>query len=248
MRLPDPDARRSQQAGRLPVPMKAAFFDVDGTLTTDRVWRGLMDYFREHRLKRLTHLRFRALHYPLYFVHRAGLLSESAFRTAWAANLAWYLQGTAVADAAPIWDWVVERHLSRIWRADVREILERHKLNGSLVVLVSSGPQPLIERIAVEVGADQAVGTRLETRAGRYTGRSLPPVCIDEHKAELAQQRLADLGLPVDLVASYAYADSASDRQLLEMVGYPVAVYPNPALRELALEHDWLIFPEQTSL
>lgn len=223
--------------------MIAAFFDVDGTLTTGRVWRGLIDYFRLRGQKRLTHLVFSALHYPLYFLHRAGLLSESAFRTAWAANLAWYLRGMELKAAEPIWDWIVTNHLSRIWRADVRAILERHGQNGNVVVLVSSGPEPLIRRVAAEVGAGHAVGTRLEVRAGRYTGRSLAPVCIDEYKARLAQEQLKNLGLEVDLAASYAYADSASDRQLLEMVGHPVATYPNETLHQLAVEKGWVIFP-----
>ncbi|MEJ2264139.1 MAG: hypothetical protein P8X95_11875 [Anaerolineales bacterium] len=34
--------------------MKAAFFDVDGTLTTTRVWEGLMEYFRQRDLRRWT--------------------------------------------------------------------------------------------------------------------------------------------------------------------------------------------------
>ena len=227
---------------------QAAFFDVDGTLTTDRVWRGLMDYFRLHKQKRLTHLVFVSLHYPLYFLHRAGLVSESGFRTAWASNLGWYLRGMPVEAAERVWDWIVSHHLSSIWRNDVRAILTRHRETGSLVVLVSSGPEPLIRRIAAEVGADLAVGTRLEVQNGRFTGRSLKPVCINEHKASQAQARLKTEGLEVNLPASYAYADSTSDRYMLEMVGYPTATYPNASLYDLAVAKGWVIFPENYTL
>jgi phosphoserine phosphatase len=47
----------------------------------------------------------------------------------------------------------------------------------------------------------------------------------------------------VDLAESYAYADSTSDLHLLEMVGHPVATYPDDGLRPIALERGWQIFP-----
>jgi hypothetical protein len=46
----------------------------------------------------------------------------------------------------------------------------------------------------------------------------------------------------VDLSASYAYADSISDLQLLEMVSNPVAVYPDERLRQVARDRGWGYF------
>ncbi len=46
-------------------------------------------------------------------------------------------------------------------------------------------------------------------------------------------------GLEIDFAASYAYADSISDRPLFEMVGHPVAVYPDAQLAALARERNW---------
>ena len=47
--------------------MRAAFFDIDGTLTSERTWKGMMDYFTAAHLRRWTHLAFFAAHYPLVF-------------------------------------------------------------------------------------------------------------------------------------------------------------------------------------
>jgi phosphoserine phosphatase len=47
----------------------------------------------------------------------------------------------------------------------------------------------------------------------------------------------------VDFEASYAYADSISDRFLLDMVANPVATYPDDQLRAVAQERGWQIFP-----
>jgi HAD superfamily hydrolase (TIGR01490 family) len=223
--------------------MKAAFFDVDGTLTTIRVWKGLMEYFRRRDLRRVTHLAFLAAHYPLYFVRRLRLISESAFRAPWAAHLAWYLRGYTPEQAQKVWDWIVTEFLVRHWRADSRALIDEHLAAGDLVMLVSSGPRPLIQRIAQELGAEHAIGTNFEIRDGHYTGRSLYPICIDEYKATLTQAYLHKEMLNVDLDHSYSYADSIADLQLLEMVAHPVAVYPDENLRKIALQRGWKIFP-----
>jgi HAD superfamily hydrolase (TIGR01490 family) len=225
--------------------MKAAFFDVDGTLTTTRVWKGYLAYFKQHRMKRGIHLWFLLLHYPLYFIRRARLISEINFRMIWASDLAWYLRGVGVRDSTAIWDWIVCEYLPPYWRQEIRTVLESHRAVGDLVMLVSSGPQPLIERIGQELGADISIGTRLEQSDGRYTGRSLMPVCIDESKPELAKQALAERKFVIDLAASTAYADSVSDLRLLEMVGNPAAVFPEAALETIARQRNWRIFKRE---
>ena len=223
--------------------MKAAFFDVDGTLTTTRVWEGLMEYFRQRDLRRWTNRIFWYYHMPLYFLRKLGLISEGAFRSPWAAHLAWYVRGYTRPQAGQVWDWVVTQYLSERWRSDSRELLDQHRQAGDLVVLVSGGPVPLLQRIAGELDISHVVGTRFEFRDSHYTGRSLKPICIDENKASLTQSYLREHDLRVDFGVSYAYADSISDLFLLEMVAHPVATYPDDRLHAVAQERGWQIFP-----
>ena len=93
----------------------------------------------------------------------------------------------------------------------------------------------------VDDGADLAVGTGLAMRDGRYTGGVDGEVCIDEQKSALAKASLGQHGLDVDFAASTAYADGATDVALLEMVGNPVAFYPDELLRPIAKERGWKI-------
>ena len=236
--------------------MRAAFFDVDGTLTVARVWRGIMEYFKKRNQRRKTHYAFLATHYPLYFIRRVGLISESNFRRPWAAHLAWYLRGMSALEAQQIWGWVASEFLQKggallrgggvetYWRMDIRALLANHLQAGDAVVLVSSGPQPLIQQIGLELGTEHAIGTYLEMRRGFFTGRSLEPICIDAYKASMARDYLEEQDLPVDYSRSYTYADSTSDLHLLEMVGHPVAVHPEQELRTIASQRGWRIIPE----
>lgn len=227
----------------MPTLGSAAFFDVDGTLTSERVWRGMMDYFKQRGLKRGVHRLYIGLHYPTYILRRLGLISEVAFRTPWAANLAWYLGGYSPAECETIWDWIIAEYLVEYWRGDVLAILRDHLDSEDIVVLVSSGPTPLIQRIARSLGTEHAIGTRLEVKDGLYTGRSLRPICIDQYKASMSKAYLNERGILIDFAACHSYADSISDLEMLEMAGHPVAVYPDNSLLQHALERGWQIHP-----
>lgn len=223
--------------------MKGAFFDVDGTLTDDRVWRGIMDYFAVHNLRRWTHRWFLAIHYPQYLLRTARLMPEGKFRANWSSHLAWYVRGYSVEEGEQVWAWVVDHFLSQHWRKDTLALLQQHQNAGDVVVLVSSGPEPLLTHIAASLGVQHYVGTRFELQEGRYTGRHTGEVCIDERKASMAQRYLRDQGFQLDLAESSAYADSVADLPLLKMVGRPVATYPSPALLAEATRLQWQVFP-----
>lgn len=218
-------------------------FDVDGTLTSERVWQGIMNYFNEHRQKRLTNTVFIGYHYPLYLLRKLGFLTESDFRRQWAAHLAWYLRGYTRQEGDKVWEWVVSEYLSDFWRRDVTAILDRHLRNGDLVMLVSSGPLPLMRRVAREFKVSHVVATDFEISRNRYTGRPAGEVCIDEFKGSMLLDYLEARRMEVDLRESYAYADSVADLHLLGLVGHPVVVYPDEILLEIAQEQGWEIIP-----
>jgi len=224
--------------------IRAAFFDVDGTLTSEHTWKGLLDYFQVRGLRKTTLAVYMATHYPLYFLRKMNLISEGNFRAPWTAHLAWFVRGYSPEQANEVWAWAVDHYLVNYWREDTRKILSDHLQRGDLVMLVSSGPLPLVQYIARELGAQHAVGTRYEVRDGRFTGKTSPPVVIDEQKARVARQYLQTHKIEIDMPGSSAYADSIADLQLLEMVGNPVAVYPDDRLRAIAQQRGWRIHPD----
>ncbi len=85
-------------------------------------------------------------------------------------------------------------------------------------------------------GGAIATRTLLDTE-GRYTGELDGPWCHGEGKA--AAVALEAKRADIDLAASWAYSDSSSDLPMLELVGTPVAVNPDAALRDVARERDW---------
>jgi HAD superfamily hydrolase (TIGR01490 family) len=220
---------------------KAAFFDLDGTLTSVRTWAGILDYFKHRGEKRFTYFQFWAYHTILYFLHKAKLLSQTGFREPWAANLGWFLRGLAEDEVEDIWRWMYEHHFTGHWHAHSLEILDRHKQQGDYLVLVSASPAPLGRFVAKQLGMDLAVGTEFEVIDGCYTGRVQDKVCIADRKATQTKMRLLDASVSINFADSSAYADSPGDLAMLEMTGRPVALNPDNLLLPIAKDRGWEI-------
>lgn len=202
-----------------------------------------MDYFKVHGTRLWTHRFYMSYHYPLYFLKVLGIISDEAFRKPWPAHLGWYVRGYTLSQADRVWDWVAENQVRHNWRKDVCQILSQHRGQGVITALVSGTPTPLLERLAQDLQAEHVVGTGLEIKDGIFSGRNSSPACIGAAKVSLTKDYLQTKGIEIDFRDSYAYADSLSDQHLLAMVGNPVATYPNEALRQVAMEHGWQIFP-----
>lgn len=221
-----------------------ALFDIDGTLTTDNVWKGIMGYNagRKHALRHaIIHATFISLNYPMLLPRALGLLSEANFRRVWGQRLAWYFRGFDEEQMAAMTKWVAYTATAPIVRPDVLKRLQTHLADGIPVALVSGAPTPFVAELARMWDVTHAIGSPVEYQAGRYTGRMTAPPCIDAQKAVYAQAYFAEQGISVDYAASFAYADSYSDLGMFELVGCPVAVYPDRALTTLAVQRGWEI-------
>lgn len=154
------------------------------------------------------------------------MLTEAAGDDEWALRLQsdrWFAE-----DVAP--------HLTEGGRQRVAE----HQAQGHLVAIVSGSTQYAVGPMAAHLGIPgQYVCTHLESENGRLTGRVVPPVCFGAGKVVWAERFAAEHD--IDLSASWFYTDSISDLPLLERVGQPVAVNPDPRLRRLAEKRGWPI-------
>ncbi|MBL7064118.1 MAG: HAD family hydrolase [Anaerolineae bacterium] len=224
--------------------VNAAIFDLDGTLFTGHIWQGLFRYLRLHRRNRLLLYAFLAAHMPVGFLCQMRLMDSGRMRIAWCRHMAWMLRGMSIAEGARAFTWITDEYVMPLLRLDVVALLREHQARGERVILLSGSFQPLLEIIGERLGADVMLGTQPEQRDGCYTGQTLEPVCQGEGKAVRLRAYLAEEGNDVDLGACSGYADSIFDLSVLEMVGHPVAVYPDEELASLAAQRGWLVFRE----
>ncbi|MGH9087035.1 MAG: HAD family hydrolase [Acidimicrobiales bacterium] len=117
------------------------------------------------------------------------------------------------------------------------ELMEVHRCAGDRVYLVSASPEEIVNPLAELLGADGAIASIGEVDAdNRYTGR-MSYYAYGAAKADAMRALAGRAG--IDLAASSAYSDSATDAPMLEAVGHPVAVNPDRPLGRLARERGW---------
>jgi HAD superfamily hydrolase (TIGR01490 family) len=117
------------------------------------------------------------------------------------------------------------------------DLIREHQSAGRRVFIISASPEEIVSPLAQYLGVDEAIASRAELDAeGRYTGR-VAFWSYGPFKAEAIRDAAARHG--IDLDASYAYSDSATDVPMLEAVGHPVAVNPDRELARVARERGW---------
>ncbi len=116
------------------------------------------------------------------------------------------------------------------------ELIEEHRQAGRRVYIVSAAPEEIVEPLARYLGAEGAIATQAAVSAGRYTGQLLRYAYGPEKATTIRQIAESE---HLDLQESWAYSDSATDLPMLEVVGHPVAVNPDRALRRIAQMRGW---------
>jgi HAD superfamily hydrolase (TIGR01490 family) len=133
-----------------------------------------------------------------------------------------------------------EAEVRPTYRPGALAALAQHRARGDRLVMLTSSSLYLSELVGADLGIEELLCTRFEADAqGHHTGRTVGRACFGSAKLAYALESAARHG--VRLADCTFYTDSFSDRSVLERVGRPVAVNPDPRLRRLAGQRGWLV-------
>ncbi len=216
-------------------PVVAAFFDVDNTVVRGasafHIARGLWqrDYFS---LKDILKFGYEQATYVLF-----GESQEQMTRLR--EHGLGIIKGWSVAEMTAVGEEIYDELLASRVYPGTKAIIEEHLAQGHEVWLVTASPIEIGRMISRRIGATGALGTVAENVDGYYTGRLLGNFLHGPRKAvevrELADKR------HIDLASSFAYGDSLNDTSMLEVVGHPCAINPDPKMRKQAQQRGWPI-------
>jgi HAD superfamily hydrolase (TIGR01490 family) len=114
-----------------------------------------------------------------------------------------------------------------------------HLRKGERVAIISNATTYAVNPLARYLGIRHVLATQLEVRQGIFTGKYLEPLCFRQGKVFWAEKFAGELG--AEIAQSTFYTDSITDLPLLERVGNPQIVNPDPKLRILAKKRGWPI-------
>jgi len=132
--------------------------------------------------------------------------------------------------------WYAKMVRPRITQRGKRE-LERCRADGLVCALLSASTAYLTEPLAEDLRVDHVICTRLEVADGKFTGGWHAPLCYGAGKLARAHEWAARED--VDLQRSAFYTDSISDLPVLEAVGSPRVINPDPRLRLVAMRRGY---------
>ena len=225
---PDPEVPQDTEA--------AAFFDVDNTLIQGSslilLAQGL---FRKRfiTLSELAPALRKQIHYRVSGSENADDIAEGREQA-----LA-IVKGKSVAQLKQACREIVDNRMLEKSYADTIELASMHLAAGQQVWLVSATPVQIGQALAETLGFTGALGTVAEEEDGKFTGRLVGDILHGPGKKH-AVAALAALQ-QLDLSKCTAYSDSINDLPMLEMVGSPVAINPDRALRKHAKAQGWAV-------
>lgn len=211
----------------------AAFFDLDRTLID--VNSAVLWAMAERRDKVLTLGQLAKALYWSALYHLSMVNIEATF----AAGLSHYRDRTGDWLDQRTVEWFKREVLPRL-RPGAGPILDEHRRKGHKLVLLTSSSLYAARAAGEAWGFDDWIANRFPLdEQGRIVGICEPPLCFGPGKVTRAEAWAQQHG--VSLEDSYFYTDSYTDLPMLERVGHPRIVAPDPRLKRVARKRGWPI-------
>jgi HAD superfamily hydrolase (TIGR01490 family) len=131
----------------------------------------------------------------------------------------------------------VTDQIEPIMLADAHALVERHRAAGDTLLIITATNAFVTAPIAERFGIPHLIATQPEEYGGEYTGEVTGTPAFREGKVIRLEQWLTEQRQTLD--GSHFYSDSHNDLPLLERVEHPIAVDPDPQLREAAHARGW---------
>ena len=213
--------------------MPLTIFDLDETLIaadSDHEWgqfvidKGLVDA-QKHKKK----------NDDFYEQYKAGQLDIDEYLQFSCSILTQY----SIEDLHRFRSEFVAQRILPIILDKAQDLVKKHRELGDTLLVITSTIEFVTRPIVDEFGIDILIAPDPEIVSNRYTGRIVGVPSFAAGKVTRLEQWLTNR--QDSLEGSSFYSDSHNDLPLLRLVDNPVAVDPDPILREKAEENQWPI-------
>jgi HAD superfamily hydrolase (TIGR01490 family) len=218
--------------------MKVAIFDFDGTLFPNETFPLLMGHLKNHPLHFQKYRNFFLRLLPVYLAYKCKLYPEQKMKeySMWSYIAAF---GTSPKSEIDQFFSQIGESMSQNLSEPVLHRLEQHRREGYYTMLVSGAYEPLLHSVTKNVKFDCIIGSSIPYNDEKLSKNPSIKYIYGKLKSDFINDHLSHT--EVDWQNSFAYGDSYTDLNVLELVGNPVAVNPEPRLLEVANHKKWEI-------
>lgn len=171
-----------------------------------------------------------------YLLYRLGRLNWEKISFKMTARFEGDSEEDMIRDCDKWYADKVRRHV----RPEMVDAMTEHRKQGHKILLLTAVTIYLARPLGQDLGVDDYICNRLEVKDGKFTGRLVEPTCYGDGKVLLAKKFTEEND--ISLSESYFYTDSVTDLPVLEQIGNPVVVNPDPILRREARRRSWPVY------
>lgn len=218
--------------------MRVAIFDFDGTLYMKETFQILMSHLKKHPTYKRRYNRFFSQVLPRFIAYKSKLYPEDRMKRRSMQLYLDSLHGLSVSEIDSFFREIVQK-MQQDYNDEIISRIKKHQQNNDYIMLVSGAFTNFLIKAVKDLPFDQIIGSDIPFHNG-YVERGRELYLIQaKRKREQVYRALEKK--TIDWENSYSYGDSYSDKDVLEIVGHPVATRPDKKLRALAKEKNWQI-------
>lgn len=214
--------------------MKAAFFDIDGTLFRNSL---LIEHFKKL-------IKYEVIDIAVWIEEVRDPFHNWSFRQGdyemYLLDVSRAFKNSLKGKDTQVIEFISNQVIKMNWEKTyvyTRQRLNWHQDQGHAVFFISGSPDFLVSRMAEKYNATDYRASIYTMEKDLFTGEVIP--MWDYESKEKALQELVGL-YGVDLDSSYAYGDTSGDLTMFRMTGHPIAMNPNQKLFEEILKDEAL--------
>ena len=229
------------------IGVRVAIFDFDGTLYRKETFKLLMSHMKNHPVYHTKYGHFFRWVAPRFAAYKMKMYPEARMKE---RSMQKYISVLDELTKQELEDFfakvTIEMHED--FNQEVVTKLEEHITDGVHVMLVSGAYTIFLEAIVngLPFSFDTLIGSEIPFNEQMIDKSKSIYHINGTRKNKAIHQALA--GKKVDWKNSFAYADSYSDLPVLELVGNPIAVQPDPKLKTIAKQRKWQIIGDSPPL
>jgi len=218
-----------------------AIFDFDGTLVEGHLWGAFLK--ENFKTKKRIFLSIWHIFYHMFFYYlsKFNFYSMEKCLKSWTEDIPGLFKNLEKEASKYFFEKIWNDYLAGTLKKEVFKRLKWHQKRGDITILASNAPKDFLLVVKEILNFDFVVGTEVEVKNGKYTGKTILPIPWREEKARKILELLKKEKIEVDFKNSFAYSDSERDIEMLKLVGNPVVVNPDEKLLKIAKKNKWEI-------
>lgn len=221
--------------------IKLAIFDFDGTLFLGDTLPYVAKTWKEQTGNSGRYYLLYARIAPFVLLYKLNFIARETLKYHVVQLFHDLFRGMTKTEIESLFQTVFQQIRSQFNQKIIEEI-ETAKKEGYHTVLLSGCYTELLELIGKDLQFDTVLGMDLPFNHQLFDHETRPQFISGEDKQKLLHAHFR--GVEINWEESRSYADSITDLPILNPVGQPTAVNPEPALLDIATIKQWRILQD----